>query len=60
MLMKTQKYLKNIICYKSGFIKTFNTTADVTLHFQMSRLTLKKASDTNIVQNGYKWKINQY
>ena len=38
-------------------IKTYNSITDVLLKYQMSRLSLKKASDTDEIHNGFKWKV---
>lgn len=49
--------VKQIDPISNNEIKTFNSVTDVVLQFQMSRTSLKRASDNDTVHNGFKWKI---
>jgi prophage antirepressor-like protein len=49
--------VKQIDPITNNEIKTFNSVTDVILQFQMSRTSLKRASDNDTVHNGFKWKM---
>ena len=47
-----------IIDPKTGnIIEVFHSNREVIKKFQISSITLRKISDTDIIHNGYKWRV---
>ena len=54
---KSGKSVQQIDPKNNEIIATHNSIRDIVKKFQMSYISLKKASDSGIIHNGYKWKI---
>jgi prophage antirepressor-like protein len=54
---KCGKSVQQIDPKNNEIIATHNSIRDIVKKFQMSYSSLKKASDSGIIHNGYKWKI---
>jgi len=56
---KISKHVEQIDPKTNLVIATYSTNREVCKKFQMSVLSLKKASDTQNIHHGYKWKIKE-
>lgn len=56
---KISKYVEQIDPKTNIVIATYCSNREVCKKFQMSVLSLKKASDTQSIHHGYKWKIKE-
>ena len=54
---KSGKRVQQIDPKNNEIIATHNSIRDVVRKFQMSHTSLKKSSESEIIHNGYKWKL---
>ena len=56
-LIKVQKKFNQIDPKTGNIIEVFHSNREVIKKFQISSITLRKISDTDIIHNGYKWRV---